>query len=196
VDADPEGRAVAHRRAAESGHAVATSFIGSFPDEGRPGQGLITLRGDIDAATVDRLRVHIDDLVAAGTRILGIDMSAAAGCDVALLDLLGHTQHRLNRRRGLLHVQGLHPSLLSSPDPDAELDPSANREEGRRGSRHAANTARAASAAAADGDGVNAGEARTPVPPHSDEPAAARSRAARSRGQGRNGRRPARRLHC
>lgn len=125
---------MAQRRAADNGHA--TSFIGSFPDEGGPGQGLITLRGDIDAATVDRLRVHIDDLVAAGTRILGIDMSAADSCDAALLDLLGHTQHRLNRRRGLLHVRGLHPSLLSSPCPEAEVHTSADRDEGMRGARH------------------------------------------------------------
>lgn len=149
---------MAHRRAAQSGHAVATSFIGSFPDEGGPGQGLITLCGVIDAATVDRLRVHIDDLVVAGTRILGIDMSATDSCDDALLDLLGHTQHRLNRRRGLLHVHGLHPSLLSSPDQDAELDTSANRDKRTRGPRHAANTAHAVSAAAADGDSMNTGE--------------------------------------
>jgi hypothetical protein len=149
---------MAHRRAAESGHAVATSFIGSFADEGGPGQGLITLRGDIDAATVDRLRVHIDDLVAAGTRILGIDMSATDSCDEALLDLLGHTQHRLNRRHGLLHVQGLHPSLLSGPGPDAELDTWANRDERMRGPRHAAPTAHAARAAATDGESVNTGE--------------------------------------
>jgi hypothetical protein len=150
---------MAHRRAAESGHAVATSFIGSFPDEGGQGQGLITLRGDIDAVTVGRLRVHIDDLVVAGTRILGIDMSAADSYDAALLNLLGHTQHRLNRRRGLLHVQGLHPSLLSSPCPGAELDTSADRDEGMRGPRHAAHTAHAVSAAATNGDSVNTGEA-------------------------------------
>ncbi len=110
---------MAHERTA------AASFIGSFPDDGGPGHGLIALRGDIDAATVDRLGVHIDELLAAGTRTLMIEMSGAYSCDAALLDLLGHTQHRLGLRRGLLRVRGLHPSLLPSPDTGAERASSA-----------------------------------------------------------------------
>lgn len=103
------------------GHAVSgtctggTSFVGSFPDDDGPGRGLIVLRGDVDAATVGRLRVHVDGMLAVASRFLVIDASAVDSYDEGLLDLLGHTQRRLSRQRGLLAVRGLHPSLLPGP---------------------------------------------------------------------------------
>ncbi|MDQ4115647.1 MAG: hypothetical protein M3235_01655, partial [Actinomycetota bacterium] len=54
-------------------------------------------------------------LLAIGTRFLVLEAGAVDCYDVGLLDLLGHTQHRLSRRRGLLQVRGLHPSLLRQP---------------------------------------------------------------------------------
>ncbi len=87
------------------------SFVGSRADG--PGNGVIVLRGDIDAAAVERLGGHVDDFLAAATRFLMIDAAAVDSYDATLLDLLGHTQNRLGMRRGLLRVQGLHPALIS-----------------------------------------------------------------------------------
>lgn len=95
-----------------SSEPIATSFIGSFHDE--PDEALIVLRGDIDTATVQRLGVHIADVLAAGARHLRIDAAAVDSYEEPLLELLGRTQHRIGRRRGLLQVQGLHPSKLRS----------------------------------------------------------------------------------
>lgn len=89
-----------------------TSFIGSTADG--PGHGVIVLRGDIDAETVERLDEHVADLLAAATRFLVIDASAVDSYDATLLDLLGRTQNRLGERHGLLEVQGLHPALISA----------------------------------------------------------------------------------
>ena len=106
---------MAYVHAVGGNRADATSFIGSFPDDDGPGQGLIVVRGDVDAATVDRLRVHIDGLLALASRFLVIDASAVDSYDEGLLDLLGHTQRRLSRRRGMLQVRGLRPGLLPRP---------------------------------------------------------------------------------
>lgn len=100
---------------------MATSFIGSLPDG--PGQGVIVLSGDVDAATVRRLGDHVDALLTAATRFLMIDAADVVSFDATLLDLLGHTQNRLGERHGLLEVQGLHPTLISAdaarPEPGA-----------------------------------------------------------------------------
>ncbi len=117
----PNEHAVEHRHAIEHDRAGATSFIGSFPDDDGPGQGVIVVRGDVDAATVYRIALHIDGLLAAATRFLLLEASAVDSYDGALLDLLGRTQHRLSRRRGLLQVRGLHPSLLRQPANDLAL---------------------------------------------------------------------------
>ncbi|MDQ4115438.1 MAG: STAS domain-containing protein [Actinomycetota bacterium] len=95
-----------------------TSFIGSFPDDEGPGHGLVVVRGDIDAAVVDRLEEHIDGLLAAATRFLMIDAVAVDSYDAELLELLGRTQRRLTPRRGMLQVRGLHPNLLPPPTPE------------------------------------------------------------------------------
>ncbi len=100
----------------------ATSFIGSFPDDDGPGQGLVVVRGDIDAAVVDRLEEHIDGLLAAATRFLMIDAVAVDSYDAALLELLGRTQRRLTPQRGMLQVRGLHPNLLPRPAPESMPD--------------------------------------------------------------------------
>lgn len=98
-----------------------TGYIGSFPDG--PGQVLIVLRGDMDAATVDRLGSHLH-AHPAGVRFLTIDASAVPGYDPGLLDLLGRTQRRLARRHGLLSVRGLHAHLLPAAGPPAVPAPS------------------------------------------------------------------------
>lgn len=96
------------------------SFIGSFCDE--PDQALIVLCGDIDAATVHRLGLHIDACLAVSTiRFITINAGAVDRYDAALLDLLGRTQHRLGRVRGLLRVRGLHPGPVSDPAPAAQV---------------------------------------------------------------------------
>lgn len=97
--------------------AEPTCFIGSFPDDDGPGQGVIVLRGDIDTAALSRLRVHIDGLLATATRFLEIEATGVDRYEEGLLDLLGHTQHRLTDRRGMLQVRGLHPSRLADPVP-------------------------------------------------------------------------------
>lgn len=105
-----------HRSTGEHPPATATSFIGSFLDELNHAE--IVLRGDIDAATVDRLDSHIHAVLASTTQFITIDAATVNSHDSALLDLLGRTQHRLGLRRGLLQVQGLHPSLLTTADSD------------------------------------------------------------------------------
>ena len=75
---------------------------------------MIVLRGDIDAATVERLDDHVADFLDAATRFLVIDAAAVDSYDATLLDLLGRTQNRLGERHGLLEVQGLHPALISA----------------------------------------------------------------------------------
>ena len=113
---------MAYKHAVSGNCTGGTSFVGSFPDDDGPGRGLIVLRGDVDAATVERLRVHIDGMLAVASRFLVIDASAVDSYDEGLLDLLGHTQHRLSPRRGLLEVRGLHPSLLPGPAPVSAPD--------------------------------------------------------------------------
>lgn len=93
----------------------ATSFIGSFLDG--PQHAVIVLRGDVDRAVVDRLAVHVEDLLATRTRVLAIDAAGVDRYHPSLLDLLGHTRRRLGHRRGLLRVHGLDPGLLPGPDP-------------------------------------------------------------------------------
>lgn len=91
----------------------ARSFVGSFPADA--GQAVLVLRGDIDAAVVDRVAEHVEDLLEICTRFLDIDATAVDSYDPALLDLLAHTQHRLGARRGMLQVRGLRPSGLAEP---------------------------------------------------------------------------------
>ncbi|MBP2368515.1 STAS domain-containing protein [Pseudonocardia parietis] len=102
--------------------AATTSFIGSFIDG--PGEGLIVLRGDLDAAVVDRLGEHIDAFLAEPTRFLMIDARAVTSYDAGLPGLLGQTQHRLGGRSGMLQVRGLQPTgpagpVPAVPEPDA-----------------------------------------------------------------------------
>lgn len=92
-----------------------TGFIGSFLDG--PEQGLIVLRGDLDAAVVDRLGCHIDDFLAGPTRFLMIEARGVDSYHPELLDLLGHTQHRLGARCGMLQVRGLRPAQETEPAP-------------------------------------------------------------------------------
>ena len=68
------------------------------------------LRGDIDAATVERLALHIQDVLEARTQFVTVDAAAVNSYDPDLLDLLGRTQHRLGSHRGMLQVRGLHPA--------------------------------------------------------------------------------------
>lgn len=109
---------MAHKYAGEDRRVAGTSFIGSFLDE--PDQAEIVLRGDIDAAVVERLGSHLDDVLARTTRFITIDAAAVDSYDDGLLDLLGRTQHRLGGRRGLLRVRGLRPCLLASAVPVSE----------------------------------------------------------------------------
>lgn len=99
-----------HRRV-ERHRPVGTSFIGSFDDG--PDQSLIVLCGDIDAAAVERLELHIDGLLGAGTRFLTIDAAAVDGYAPQLVPLLGYTQRRLGARVGIVAVRGLPPDLPS-----------------------------------------------------------------------------------
>lgn len=85
------------------------SFIGSFLDD--PEDGLIVLRGDLGAATVDRLGCHLDTFLAGPTRFLMLDARAVDSYHGDLLNLLARTQHRLATRRGMLQVRGLDPTL-------------------------------------------------------------------------------------
>lgn len=85
-----------------------TCFIGSIVDA--PGEGLIVLRGELDAAAVDRLREHIDAFLAGATRYLVLDARAVRHFDPELPGLLGCTQRRLAVRRGMLQVRGLPPT--------------------------------------------------------------------------------------
>ncbi len=80
--------AVEHRQSGDDERSGRSSFIGSFPDDDGPGQGVIVLRGAIDAATLSRLRVHIDGLLAIGTRFLVLEAGAVDCYDVGLLELL------------------------------------------------------------------------------------------------------------
>lgn len=101
------------------------SFIGSFPEDAD--QAVIVLRGPIDPGTVDRLADHVEDLLGIRTRFLAIDATAVDSYDERLLELLGRSQHRLEARRGLLTVHGLHPSLLDArtPLPPPAADPAS-----------------------------------------------------------------------
>ena len=113
---DDQSAGGARRAAAES-----TCFIGSILDG--PGDGLIVLRGDLGAAAVGRLGEHIDAFLAGPTRYLVIDARAVERYHPDLLDLLGHTQRRLEDRRGMLQARGLHPTRLADPVPDGPSAP-------------------------------------------------------------------------
>ncbi|MDN5916694.1 MAG: hypothetical protein L0I76_16580 [Pseudonocardia sp.] len=116
---------MAHRHLVPAPRPSAATFIGSFFDE--PDQALIVLRGDVDAATVDRLGVHIDDVLAAAARFLTIDARDVDRYAPALLNLLGRTQHRLGRHHGLLQVQGLRDSRLTGGEPAPAAQPEPDR---------------------------------------------------------------------
>jgi ABC-type transporter Mla MlaB component len=97
-------------------HSV--SFIGTFvagPDNTAADQAEVVLRGDLDAAAVDRVGEHIAALLRTPVRFLTIDAAAVDRVDPALLELLSRTQRRLRIRRGMIEVRGLHPSRLG-PD--------------------------------------------------------------------------------
>ncbi|MBC3192252.1 hypothetical protein H7X46_14395 [Pseudonocardia sp. C8] len=88
-------------------------FIGSFLDD--PGEGVLLLRGDLDAGAVVRVGHHIDDFLAGPTRFLTIEAHEVHDYDAGLLALLGRAQRRLGARRGMLQVRGLRPA--PRPDP-------------------------------------------------------------------------------
>ena len=94
-------------------------FIGTFvagPDNTATDQAEIVLRGDLDAAAVDRVGEHIiAALLRTPVRFLTIDASTVGRVDPALLELLSRTQRRLRNRRGMIDVRGLRPSRLG-PD--------------------------------------------------------------------------------
>ncbi|WP_177238674.1 STAS domain-containing protein [Pseudonocardia ammonioxydans] len=100
-----------------------TCFIGSILDT--PGEGLIVLRGELDAAAVDRLREHIDAFLAGTTRHLVLDARAVQRFHPALPGLLGGTQRRLAVRRGMLQVRGLAPAAIA-PDDTASDGPASD----------------------------------------------------------------------
>lgn len=103
--------------AVERQRVSGTSSVGSFVDS--TDQAVIILRGDVDGATVARLRQHIADFLADTTLFIVIDARAVESYDQNLLDLMGRTQRRLGRRRGMLRVLGLHPALMTDPEADA-----------------------------------------------------------------------------
>jgi anti-anti-sigma regulatory factor len=114
---------MAQSGAAAGRRVSGTAFVGSFAESAD--QGVILLRGDVDAATVSRLRIHIGDFLDGPTRFITIDARAAGHYDSTLLDLMIRTQRRLGRRKGMLRILGLHPALLVGAVPDPPPDPSA-----------------------------------------------------------------------
>lgn len=88
-------------------------FIGSFADVSH--QGMILLRGTLDAAAVERLREHIDGLLADSARFLIIDAHGVDAYSSDLLDVLASTQRRLGARRGMVQVYGLRPNRQGTP---------------------------------------------------------------------------------
>lgn len=111
---------MAQSGAAAGRRVVGTAFVGSFVESAD--QGVILLRGDVDAAAVGRLRNHIGDFLDGPTRFITIDARAAGHYDSTLLDLMIRTQRRLGRRRGMLRILGLHPALLVGAVPDPPAD--------------------------------------------------------------------------
>ncbi|MBC3190951.1 STAS domain-containing protein [Pseudonocardia sp. C8] len=99
----------------------AASFIGSFFDA--PDQAVIVLRGDLDAAAVGRVRLHIGDVLAAGIEDITVDGRDVDSYHPSLLDVLGRTQRHLGRTRHLLRIRGLRPTPLAPPVSDAEATP-------------------------------------------------------------------------
>jgi hypothetical protein len=58
----------------------------------------------------------LDELLGNGARLLVADLSAVAGCDGRLFDLLARTQHLVGRRGGWLRLVGLGSPVLDALD--------------------------------------------------------------------------------
>jgi anti-anti-sigma regulatory factor len=85
-------------------------FVGSWVE--KTGQARVVLRGNVDSTARERLREQLATLIDTGARFIAVDAHGVTRCDPGIIDLLGATQQRLHRRRGLLTLRGLHPCVL------------------------------------------------------------------------------------
>jgi hypothetical protein len=82
-----------------------TGFVGSVLEGD---EGLLVVRGAQGAQAAGRIGEHLRTLLVAGARHVRVDARGASGLHDDLLPVLGRVQARLNLRRGVLTVAGLH----------------------------------------------------------------------------------------
>src|SRR3954467_1513033 len=68
------------------------------------GRSRLEVGGEIDFATVDALRDHLDLLVASGTGDIDVDMAAVTFCDATVLRVLLAAHQTLNTCGRHIHV--------------------------------------------------------------------------------------------
>ena len=77
---------------------------------------LLSVTGQLDDPGLDRLQCRLDEVLDAGARLLLVDLSAVAGCDGRLFDLLARTQYLVGHRAGWLRLVGLCRPVLEALD--------------------------------------------------------------------------------
>jgi anti-anti-sigma regulatory factor len=77
---------------------------------------LLSVTGQLDDPGLDRLQCRLDEMLDTGVWLLMVDLSAVAGCNGRLFDLLARTQHLIGRRGGWLRLVGLGPPVLDALD--------------------------------------------------------------------------------
>ena len=77
---------------------------------------LLSVTGQLDDPGLARLRRRLDEVLDTGARSLLVDLSAVAGCDGRLFDLLARTQHLVGHREGWLRLVGLGRPVLEALD--------------------------------------------------------------------------------
>lgn len=72
----------------------------------RPGAATLVLSGELDLASTSSFEQRVDELLAAGTDQLVIDLSALTFCDSVGLNGLVRAKNRCEQRGGSLRVAG------------------------------------------------------------------------------------------
>lgn len=73
-----------------------------------PGAATLVLSGELDLASTDSFEQRVDELLAAGTDHLVVDLSALTFCDSVGLNGLVRAKNRCEQQGGSLRVAGTH----------------------------------------------------------------------------------------